>query len=599
MFGMISARPDLLRDASTATEQMAGDLRRSADALREALEAFRGTEGWWDHLPDIPPLDVDVGVATERVATTSEWLAQVAAAFEAADLTDAGGVVVAPALLINARTGDLRPADEVLVQDGDRWILNGTDGNDHIEVVEVLGVTFVRVSTWDDAAQTLVPGDLMPLTEDQADNLVIRSGDGNDVISIHANVTVDLVIYNQSGEPLINGGGENPLTSFAGGGNLQIFMGPDDGMAMLGDGDDTVYAGGGETFIDAGLGDDTIIGGDGFTTIYGNDGDNSIFGGMGTSYIAVMDGNNTIDGGLGDAIISVGTGDNTIDTGGGENVVIGSSGDDLRFGEHDVMRRITVEATTPGHAAIDLPQPEWMSDRDYERWLTRMDADLRTLSHLPNGRVGLEALDQAYEDTGVQIVVMPYGTPDQVGQRLGDPPNAPFDTVTHWLGGADPNVHGHIPQGVDAVPGSFASAPGGRTDDAFVYYGTNHLSTSVDARPPIASLYHELAHSFDQMHGGTADGDYTEVIVDANGNVVHSNGRPMAEINAVGFDITGDGQIDTLPTGNNMDGVEHPWQLTENALRDDLEWDRRPTYGRPPTGKQDVEIRDVPLEDDE
>ena len=155
----------------------------------------------------------------------------------------------------------------------------------------------------------------------------------------------------------------------------------------------------------------------------------------------------------------------------------------------------------------------------------------------------------------------------------------------------------------NGLPGSFAAPPNNphSTDgDASVHYNT-WSPTALDERPPVASLYHELAHSFDQVSGGTRPGDYTETLVDDEGEVVDTHTAPMAEINSVGHDLDGDGDLDTQSSDG---GRHHPTALTENALRDDLGWDRRPSYTFSPddVAAHDGEVRidDVdPAPDDE
>lgn len=62
---------------------------------------------------------------------------------------------------------------------------------------------------------------------------------------------------------------------------------------------------------------------------------------------------------------------------------------------------------------------------------------------------------------------------------------------------------------------------------------------------------------------------------------------PRAELNSVGYDLDGDGDIDTRPSAGDRD---HPSQLTENSVRDDLGWPRRRAYGTPPEGTDDVRV---------
>jgi hypothetical protein len=101
-------------------------------------------------------------------------------------------------------------------------------------------------------------------------------------------------------------------------------------------------------------------------------------------------------------------------------------------------------------------------------------------------------------------------------------------------------------------------------------------------------VYHELAHSWDALRGGWPAGDYTETFLDADGNVISTRTPPQSELNAVGF-----------PTGTveANDGTMHPQELTENALRGDLNWPDRPSYTRPPPGTDRVVIDPARVDD--
>lgn len=131
----------------------------------------------------------------------------------------------------------LEPGPPPIVQDGERWIVNGSDAADHIQLVENDDGSYtVRVGRVNAA------GDIEyvdhPLTDEQAANLVIRSGGGDDVIEVPPTSGLDITYWTADGDDLIGAGGENPLAAVGGDGDDRIFAG---------EGDDTVAGGAGTT----------------------------------------------------------------------------------------------------------------------------------------------------------------------------------------------------------------------------------------------------------------------------------------------------------------------------------------------------------------
>ncbi|MGH3357983.1 MAG: M91 family zinc metallopeptidase, partial [Nocardioidaceae bacterium] len=422
-------------------------------------------------------------------------------------------------------------------------------------------------------------------------NLEIRTYGGNDVIEVPPEVRLNIRAYAGSGDDNYFGGG-HPGQSVGGSGNDYIDLGEGDDIAFGGSGHDTILGGDGKDVIDGQDGHDTIEGGEGFDTLYGGRGLDILDGGAGDDYV---------EGGSDDDIVDGGAGDDTLSGGRGNDILGGDAGDDTMFGGRDrdiydggdgydnvtaeegetalnTAPPTIIELTgSPGDEAIELYKPDWMTDAQYEAWKERIDSDLELIRTTPSGREGLEALDDASDDSDSgwnpfdseeRIRIAPYS-----GENDDENANDGF-SVEDWMEGERPG-------------GNFASPPGGvHDDDAFVNYGGAH-NEALDERPPVASLYHELAHSYDQLSGGTPEGDYTEQTVDEDGNVIDENSAPRAEINSVGVDLDGDGDYDPLDTG---DGSGHPGELTENALRDDLGWDNRESYTIVPTDDEDVVV---------
>lgn len=593
----VTARPEQLRRYRDVARDVTTDLRSHTSQLGTALDTFRATPDWYDHVSDVPPLDVDLSVVTETVRRLGAYCGRVAAAFGA---LDEDGLGTASAADVARRAGSVHPDGVDLFFDGERWIVNGTDQPDHVRLtVDEDGRYVLVVGTLDPATGRITYHDEVVLTDHQAANLTIRTGGGNDVVEVHPDVRISLRIWTGDGDDVVGWTDGTGVPRVGGGGDLEVFLGDGDDIAFGGAGDDRIYGGAGRDTIDGGDGDDLLVGGDGNDTLYGGRGDDVLHGGAGDDYLDGGSGNDRLDGGAGDDVLSGGRGDDVLYGGDGDDVLIGgrgadrvdggrgdntvyTSGDDrIRNAADTVIVEVTGE---PGRTAISTPQPDWMSDEAYHAWLERIDADLETLTHLPSGNEGLRALDDAHDrsagstfdflpwvdGSGTHVVILPYGS--QSG--------AESHSIEALMNGG-------------RLPGSYAGPPGyGGHDDAVVNYGTLHPE-ALDERPPLASLYHELSHSFDQISGGTRSGDYTEVLVDEDGNELRRNSSPMAEINAVGFDLDGDGSIDTQTSG---DGSHHPEGLTENALRDDLGRPRRPSYTIPPDDIPEggrIEVEDV------
>ncbi|MGH8905535.1 MAG: M91 family zinc metallopeptidase [Egibacteraceae bacterium] len=610
----ISANPAALRVYRDATADMAVDLAQCASRLRAALDDFRASGGWSEFLNDIPPLDIDLGAGRGRLDRLSAWVGQVAVAFELVDSTSGLNRVVevdeARSIwfwLLALPLGDANQPP-TLVRDGDRWILNGSDRPDHIQIIERDCGTYVaRIGRLGRNGELVYHE--VPLTGEQAANLVIRSGNGNDVIEVPPSARLRVTVWAGAGDDLVGAATRNPAVRVGGGGDERIFLGEGNDVAFGGAGDDEIYSGDGRDVVDGQDGLDRAVGGDGFDTLYGGRGDDVLDGGDGDDYLEGGSGNDVLGGGAGNDILSGGRGDDRLYGGGGNDrlfggrgrdTVDGGPGSDITTGEAQdsatgVEQRITIELTgAPGsHAIVETVKPDWMTSREYEAWLERIDSDLELIRATPQGRAGLEALDQASRDTDKnrlpnwlpfsdsdrRVVIVPYGDTERIA-TVGERPY----TVKDWMFG-DPDL---FPGGgSESLPGNYASPPGGRLeDDALVNAGGAH-SRALDDRPPVVSLYHELSHSYDQLSGGVEQGDYTETLIGADGEKIASRTAPLGEINSVGHNLDGDRAIDTRPSAG---GREHPAELTENSLRDDLGWKRRPAYGLNPRPGQRVEI---------
>jgi len=193
--------------------------------------------------------------------------------------------------------------------------------------------------------------------------VVIHGADGNDKLTMNAEVPLTVSLYGDNGNDILRGGNYND-SLFGGAGNDTLYgsLGNDyldggNGFDILygQDGNDTLVAGSGDTLsntLDGGAGSDTLHGSngnntltggtdtsnDGADTIYGYEGNNTIFGGFGNDIILAGNGNNNANGGSGNDTITLGHGNNlvngsygddTITAGNGTNTLNGNDGNDI------------------------------------------------------------------------------------------------------------------------------------------------------------------------------------------------------------------------------------------------------------------------------
>ena len=610
-----SARPSALRAfVATAGTIDTDTLAARPAPLRAALDTFRSSAGWTDFLSDVPPLDIDLGAVRGRLTQIATFVGQVASGFEAADTTpDKDDVVTAPdSMFTGVVTIDL-DSQVNLVQEGDRWIFPGTDDRDFVRVVVRDGRTFLEIGVVVVVnGRRTVRWETRELTADQAANLTIRTGGGEDYVGVSPDVRVRVTVWTGDGNDVVGQPGQHYTSRLGGGGDDLVFTGDGDDRVEGGAGNDSIYGGEGRDYIDGQSGNDRIVGGGGDDILYGGTGDDAIDGGAGDDYLEAGSGNDALRGNAGRDLLSGGRGDDalhggagdddlfggrgadTVEGGDGRDKVTGETADTVSGQEHIVVIELTGD---PGSYAIDLGnKPDWMSDAEWEAWTERIDSDLEFLRTTQSGRAGLEALDQAVHDSDSGW--NPFDSDDKITIL----PYAPWDGHDTTTVSFDQYVDAMLNN--EPLPGEDADHSGGPTSltrfdrsyqvNDIVSYGQANVA-DFSFGPPSITLQHELSHAFDTLHGGVTDGDegfwagfvggngeYTEVLRDANGNVMRdANGNEMrskvsrAELNSQGLDVDGDGVPDTAPT---EDGTEHPSEFTENALRLELRRPIRDSY---------------------
>src|SRR5690606_2584887 len=246
-------RPSALRAFTGALAGMDETLAARTEPLREALDALRSSAGWPEYLNDVPPLDIDVGAARSRLARLREFVDEVAAGFEAADPDPAsdgtirvGDDTLAPHVTVTS--GERRP----LPRDGDRWIYPGSGGDDFVRVVTRDGAVYLEVGVvFMEGGRRRIRWESRRLTGDQAGNLVIRTGGGNDWVAVSPDVHVGITAWTGEGDDVYGMPGESYSSRLGGSGDDRIFTGA---------GNDRVEAGAGDDLVSTGEGDATSTG---------------------------------------------------------------------------------------------------------------------------------------------------------------------------------------------------------------------------------------------------------------------------------------------------------------------------------------------------
>ncbi len=267
------ASPDRLRRLADGLGDMSDDLDPRREPLRQALDAFRGSPGWRDWLDAVPPYDIDLGVDVTRIGRLSAFVEGVATGLEAADSGD--GVLTADDSAIASHVPPLQPDADIQVV-GDQVVINGTDEDDHIRITTVLGLPVVEVL---DEDGNVVATQL--LTREQQENLVIRGGDGDDVLEVDPSYILDITVLGGRGDDVVGRRGEDESFLLGGGGDDRIYGGDGDDRLAGGAGSDSIYGGDGLDAIDGQADNDLLSGGDGDDAIYTGAGNDLVWGGTG------------------------------------------------------------------------------------------------------------------------------------------------------------------------------------------------------------------------------------------------------------------------------------------------------------------------------
>lgn len=418
------------------------------------------------------------------------------------------------------------------------------------------------------------------------DNLLIKAGDGNDTLTVAKGVTVTLQLEGGNGNDTvtvdkdvkarqkINGGdGDDKITG--GGGDDKIEAGA---------GNDEVDGGEGDDYINGSRGRDKLAGGAGNDVIYGGDDDDAIDGGEGDDYLEGSKGNDTIMGGKGKDVLSGGIGDDTLRGGDGDDVLYAGQGKDQLFGEKgsnkifsqsDDIDDSKVKGVKNAVVIVELkgnPGGTSVIVDGSNEFKERVEADLEMLRSTPKGRSMLQSYDDANAATTVKDTsgkVSKKGVTVTIREEKISPINmrTTADTV-----GANPTM-----KPIYDSKGKITGYNKGDASDATIHYSPDIMvrvknadNSTVDFLPSV-SLFHEMGHAYDYTHGTLRDGNYTGKDKIDSKNSDLSN----AERVATGLEMDTDGDSKTT---EKLDSANHPDDLTENALRAEMNRNKREHY---------------------
>lgn len=391
----------------------------------------------------------------------------------------------------------------------------------------------------DGSLDVTVNGQSTNIVLEDGQELAIRTGGGDDKVTVEANVEVNVDIDSGDGDDVIIALGSGNDRISAGGGDDTITVAEGGNYVDGGRGDDTIVATGGSSAVYGGYGDDTII-------VTGND--NYIDAGRGNDKVTVNGDANVIGAGRGNDTITS-NGDNTIYTGrGGSDVQIHGGNATVygQFGVFDMWHTDTV--TVAGDASVDQQQvdlPLFPADHPVnvegsQEFQDRVESDLDFLEASPAGQQMLEEFRQASAN-GHEVTIT-----ELENERNG------------FASARD--------------PGYIGSDNEGQGTDATIRYNPEHFRPQDEFHSPVITLYHEMSHAYNYVTGTLQPGEY-------DGPDTIDDGVNNRERQAVGLETSNDpydydGDPSTPSTTHNPD------ELTENGLRDEFGVARREAYRR-------------------
>lgn len=420
---------------------------------------------------------------------------------------------------------------------GNQMIINTGSGDDDVKVSNAAGGA-LRVNV--NGAPYTVPAGVVP---------VIRSGAGNDTVTVDPSVRVNLIILGGDGDDTIKGGAGSD-TILAGAGNDKV---------QAGGGDNYVSGGSGRDYLMGGSGNDTLRGGRGQDVLYGLGGKDRLAGGRGQDYL---------DGGAGDDRLYGGPGNDILVGGRGADRIIGGAGDDRGYGGQG---RDTVLGGSGNDTAYiqkddSAPDAEKVVQVEYKPNLGDRIRIVGTPEFVERVRSDMEALRS-----------MPGG-PQRMLADDNEPRGTPFITSTGEVNYAGRTL---TIQNVDQIKDMgvrYATEPTGQS--TILYDHTATTEYGRDFTPPVVGLYHELGHVWMDSAGTRPTGITMEW---QNNPAPPPEPRlvpievPSYERAVVGLPIADPAQ----PYGRQHLDPNQPRELTENDFRAQLGLEPRRQYSDP------------------
>jgi Ca2+-binding RTX toxin-like protein len=422
------------------------------------------------------------------------------------------------------RPDELKSAGAVLL-DGYRIIVNGTGGNDIIEV-RTDADTSDLLMTVDGVVHRFPPGI----------DLVVRGGDGDDHITLDTSARV----VASPGVPTVLQVYPVPdVTVLAGSGNDTVLGGARDDALYGLDGNDILQGRGGSDYLsggsdndnlDGGIGNDELAGGISNDVLYGLDGADRLWGGGGDDYLDGGAGEDLVTGGDGNDALVGGRGNDTVLGGGGDDRMYGGEGTDRLSGGPGVDNRAYAQSddqVTGVAQRTDVTLTgagSFVTVRGSAEFVDRVQSDLDALRSSPTGEEMLTTLQGIHHRTGDALLITQYDGQNGLDYPSDPPyPLASFDHVAY------------------------------------------NPTWSYRDGPPLTTLYHEFAHVEDSFARTSASGTHRGP---------DDVGVRNLEREAVGLPIDDD---NNPSTPDRLD-PDHPYALTENALRQELGVPLRTTY---------------------
>jgi hypothetical protein len=415
----------------------------------------------------------------------------------------------------------------------------------------------IRISQSAETVSVNVDGKIYRFSGADAQHLNIRGSGKQETITIDCSVKVNLMVDSGDGNDIITNHGRGNNTLNGGSGNDKIF---DDGAgsdALNGsDGDDTIRG--------RGKGSYTINGDAGNDALFGGSGENKIVDTSGINYLSDGKGGHTniVDSGEHDIIVALqpdtsvlsmsstaaiytGAGDPVISNFGGLATIYTQNKNPTRlFSLLGLNRVVNVDAEGQPGSSLRI--------KGSAQFKAKVEADMEVLRASPDGRNMLRTLDAQYAQNGKRVTIKELDEPIAM-EHMSSTENALTE-----------------PEDFDDAVLRKNGTPGAGTN-ATVYYNPD-ISPGVAKglmTPPVVELFHEMGHVYNMVTGTMQDGQNRATAFDKG---VGNWERQVLGLEGEGVPYDFDHDPTTPPTTYN------PLEFTENGERIEMGLSRRWVY---------------------